>query len=353
MIVYAFTIFLTTITSFITQYIQEAKKNKAGSIFFAIATGFILVFVAGFRWYVGTDYANYANAYESYKAEVWDTIINFEEPGIRIIASLSEYIYDDYATMFLLASLITIGLFVYIIYKYSNSFFVSILLFIFGHGWSESFNGIRQMLASAIIFAGHRFIIEKDFKKYLLIILLASSFHISALPMILLYFIPQTKVTLKKALVLLLVIFVGLNTYEYLFAIINFVTGLFGESLEMTDYLTQEVNILRILVMMAPPALYLLITPKENLSKPDNFYINMLFINAAIYMMSINSAYLARFALYTIPYVTIGLPIILKNSKKSTSIMIMYVALILYLMFWIYDVSTVESLYNFQWIFER
>lgn len=353
LIVYVISVFLTSLTSFITQYIQDIKNNKTAADIFAILTAAILIFVSGFRWYVGTDYANYANAYVRFKEQVWGAIITYNEPGIRVLSLISQYIYDDYASMFFISSIITVGLFVYTMYKYSDSFFISISLYVFGHGWTEAFNGIRQMLASAILFAGHRFILEREFKKYLIIVLLAASFHISALVMIFLYFIPRTKMSLKKVLIILVIVVISISTYEILFDVIDTIMSLFGDSLVMTDYITREINFLRILVMMAPPILYLLIAPRNKFNEKDNFYMNMLFINAAIYMASINSAYLARFALYTIPYVTMGLPIILKYSKKSLGVMAIYIALILYFSFWMFDVSNTESLYNFQWIFGR
>ena len=40
------------------------------------------------------------------------------------------------------------------------------MLYIFIGAWHGSFNGMRQYLAAAILFSGHRFIKERKFKEY-------------------------------------------------------------------------------------------------------------------------------------------------------------------------------------------
>ena len=99
--------------------------------------------------------------------------------------------------------------------------------------------------------------------------------------------------------------------------------------------------------------LYLTITPKDKLSNEDNFYINMLFVNAAIYIMTMNSAFLARFAIYINIYVALGFTKIFKGIDKKEYAIIVYISLILYGVFWGYDIMITPNLRNFQWIFER
>lgn len=321
----------------------------------ALLTAIILIFVAGFRWRVGTDYWTYSSLYSTYKTEVLTSIKTFDEPGIRVVSYVSSLIYDDYAMMFLISSIITIGLFVWTYYRYSDAFFISILLYIFGHGWTGSFNGVRQYIASAILFSGHKYILEKKIWKYLLIVFLASLFHISAAPMILLYFVPQANINKKRIIILLIMTIILFFSYDAIFQVINEVFISLGRETIVGNgaYSTQNINPLRILVMIAPAFLYYFITPKSRLNSKDFFYINMIIINATIFLISINSAYLARFALYTTPYIPIGFPIIFKGVNKKITLNILYFSLVLYLFYWGYDVMITPNLRNFQWIFER
>ena len=361
MAVYLPTLLLITIFSGLVENIQRnknvefLKEKKTYSYYFGLLTIIILILVAGLRWRVGTDYWTYARNYSEYADNWWQSLLNYSEPGIRTLAALSSFIYDDSATMFFIASLITVGLSVWTMFKYSNTFSLSILLYIFVGAWHGSFNGVRQYLACAILFAGHRYIIKREFRKYFLIVFLASTFHISALSMIVLYFVPRRQLKHKDIILLGIFIILGLSLYDPALELVNNVLMNSNRNPLSTEnsYLTQQVSILRIGVMVAPTILYLIINPKDKLRLEDNFYINMLFINASVYIITMNSAYFARFAIYTNIYIALGFPKIFKGVDKKLSLFIIYIALILYAAFWSYEIMITPNLRNFQWIFER
>lgn len=354
MVVYAMTILLVSISAMLSQYFKKKKNNLNISRVFSGLTAVILIVVAGLRWQVGTDYWAYSRNYTRYKNELWDSITSFNEPGINFISYISSLIYDDYATMFFISSLITVGLMVWTNSKYSNSFLVSILLYIFIGAWHGSFNGVRQYLAAAILFAGHRYIIDKQLWKYLFVVILASLFHISALSMIILYFVPKKRLKFKQIISLLVVIVMSIFLYDFIFEIINSVfESNRSSTLVVTDYVTNNVNPLRILVMIAPIILYLFITPKKTLNREDNFYINLLYVNATMYIITAGSTYLARFNIFTTVFLVLSIPRLFKGVDKKTTTFILYITMILYFLFWTYEISLTENVYNFQWIFER
>ena len=283
-------------------------------------------------------YSNIINIYQKNNGQG-----SARNKGLKI--AQGEYIYF---------SVLTIGLFVWTIYKYSDYYLLSVLLLVFIGAWHGSFNGIRQYLACAILFAGHRYILKRDFWKYFLIVILASTFHISALVMILLYFVPRESITIKQSVILIVVIVLGLTGYEYIFNTIDsFLQASDRSVVAIGDYLLQELSIFRILVMVAPPTLYLFLAPKNVMSDEDHFYVNMLFLNAALYIITARSAYLARFTIYTNIYITLGFPRIFKGTDKKTSAFIIYIAMILFSIYWGYEILLSDNLNNFQWIFER
>ena len=57
---------------------------------------------------------------------------------------------------------------------------LSLFVYIASGMYTVSMNGIRQSLAAAIIFAATKYILNGNFKKFLLVILLASTFHQTA-----------------------------------------------------------------------------------------------------------------------------------------------------------------------------
>jgi hypothetical protein len=363
MVVYYITIITTFLTSLLAQSLANEKirnnpiDGQASLInknsFFVFLTFAILTLVAGFRWRVGTDYVQYSRNYDRYILEIREAIISFNEPGINILAKVSSWIYDDYATMFFLAAFITIGLTVKTISKYSTMFTLSILLYIFIGSWHGSFNGVRQFLACAVIFAGHRYIFNREFIKYLFVVLIASAFHISALIMIMLYFTPKIRLKIKHWIFILIGIFVVLYSYEFVFQFVGNFRYDGDQLLETSDYAQRQVSIVRIMVSFAPLLLFFTITSKKNLSNEDLFYINLLFINAAVSLATFNSAYLARFAIYTNIFTTLALPRLLIVNDKNLSFLLRYLIIILYGLFWYIDVRDSSSLYNFQWIFNR
>ena len=133
----------------------------------------ILAGVSALRWRVGTDYVSYSNLYDEYintpaSEWGWDT-----EPGIRILAKIGAQWRDDYAVMFALAAIITVGLIVGALGRHSKAFAFSILLYILTATWQGSFNAVRQYLACAILFAGHRFILERRLIPWVLVVAVA------------------------------------------------------------------------------------------------------------------------------------------------------------------------------------
>ncbi len=356
MTIYFVTVLLVFIFSY-SAYVQKARmpslgnsKEPIGYVFFVFLCATILIGVSGLRYHVGTDYMAYMQGYGIRVANVWKDIATFNEPVLGIIAYISAVIYDDYATMFFNVALFTIALNVRTISKYSSNFFVGIMLYIFIGAWHNSFNGIRQYMAAAVIFAGHRYILEKKFWKYLLVILLASCCHITALVMLPLYFVVNRKVNLKNMILVVGIAVVMRYSYDIFFGIMNSVKG--RDQTEF-EYMQTEVNIFRILVAFAPLVLPLFTRKGFFEDKENRLYFNMLLMNAAFMFATAESAYLARVGIYTEIFATLAFPKILdgmisENKKIWTSII-----MVLYFGFWVYELVGRDSLNNYQWIFER
>lgn len=325
---------------------DQPKYNNV----FVFCVAAILICVSGFRWWVGTDYGGYARAYSIRATLAWDSIFSFNEPGLNIIAKVASIIYNDYVTMFFIAAVITIGLSVITISKYSDMFTYSILLYIFMGCWHSSFNAVRQWLACAILFAGYRLMIERKFWRYLLVVLVASAFHTTALIMLFVYFLAMKKISIINIAFVLVGTIVMLFSYDFVFNVI----GLYkGHELEMAEYMTNSVNIFRVLVTYAPLVLCLFFTRKKVLTTEETFYINILIVNAALMTATLNSAYLARIGIFTNIYSILAFPKLLKTENKRTTQFLKWGIVALYSVFWFIEVSGSRDLNNFRWIFNR
>lgn len=360
---YYITICSVLFTSYIAQTYQNTYKAKSnlktkkqyayGYIVFAFITAAILIFVGGFRFRVGADYGNYTMAYYVRKDQWVEHLLTFDEPGLAVICKLASMIYDDYATMFFICSLITIGMYLITITKYCDeTFIISILLFIFTGSWAGSFGAIRQYLAAAVIFIGHRLILERKFFKYALLILAAMFFHRTAIIMLPVYFIATRKINVRTILILILVVVAIIYSYDSIFDVMSVLKD---EDQAQYEYMQTQVNAFRVLVAFAPIGLYFITSRRRrpHNDKEVNFYSMLLFINAAFLLSTSNSAYLARVAIFTEAFPVIAFPKLLKYEPKATKNLYMAIILVCYFAYFSYQIYCSDALNNFRWIWER
>lgn len=322
-------------------------KNKL-IIFFMVA---ILVLVAGLRYGVGTDYFAYYRGYEQYKKEMLSLL---DEPGIRVIARVSSVIYDDPATMMFLAAAITVILMTVTIVRNSHMYWFSLFLYIFLGCWHGCFNGVRQYLAASVLFAGHCFIKERKLLKWILIVLIAAMFHITAVIGIVFYFYAHIKVSYKNIILSALAAFIGINLYDRIFGMIGFLkNSTFDFEGVGAGYLTNSINPLRIMVAWVPVAFFLLF--RKYYATDNNrmrFYLNMTVLHAVLMTTAMNSTYLGRVGVYTGVYNTITWPFLLEKVERRSRRILIILMVLFYMAYW-YEEASGETLVNFYWIFQR
>lgn len=123
-----------------------------------------------------------------------------KDKGFYFLMSLEKCIFGDSDTIFfLLLAAFQLLIIMWMCRKYSEDYWFSIFLFIASTDYlSWNFNGIRQFTAVVIAYAATPFILKKKYIPGILLILLASTMHQSALLMIPVIFIIQGKAWNKK-----------------------------------------------------------------------------------------------------------------------------------------------------------
>lgn len=151
---------------------------------------FLLVVFASIRNYtIGTDTPNYTSFFRgsiSLDNYVFDPRV---ELGYQFFEYIILTISKQYYSLFIASSLIIVPSILYIIKKYSVNYFISVYIYIAFAFYTVYFNTLRQGIAIAICMLGIYFFINKKLIPYFFVILLASTFHISAWVMLLLYFV--------------------------------------------------------------------------------------------------------------------------------------------------------------------
>ena len=128
-----------------------------------------LVLVSGLRNNIGDTYF-YMHAYNVTEFN-WEYIKNNKDMGFNIFQMILQKYTDDPQVMVFITALITNVLIVFILYKYSRLIELSLYVYITSGMYLVSMNGIRQYLAAAIVFAATKYILDGNWKKYILIVL--------------------------------------------------------------------------------------------------------------------------------------------------------------------------------------
>ncbi|WP_338587934.1 EpsG family protein [Clostridium baratii] len=194
------------------------KINTKKINFFDYVLLLFLILVCGLRENVGTDY----NLYKFYYSNINQN--SRFELGFKDMIIFSNNLGLSYNTFLLIVSAITMCLFYFLIKKYSRKPASSIFYFVVLGYYAYSFNIIRQMLAISISLFGIKYIKEKKFIRYLVVILIASIFHSTALIMIPVYFLLKLKNNIKNNVIIIFLcgIMPFLYTKIFTFIVTNF-----------------------------------------------------------------------------------------------------------------------------------
>lgn len=338
------------IKSVTTDFGGKYRHSKRTMYYYLVVAG-ILIFVAGMRYAVGTDFFAY---YSENVGDEADLLIRFKtlnEPGFYFISWIVRRFGGDGPSVIFVSSMITIGLFAYTIYRNTNRLLMANLLFIFLGCWHGSFNGVRQYLAASIVFAGIQYIKRHEFGKYCLVIGMASLFHSSAILMLFAYFIVHNKVNLRNILIMVGGSIIILSSFEQVMKGASIILD--TEYSDMDSYITQSVNALRVIVAIVPAIFFLIMYWKKRISEEQRLWINFLILNAIMMFTTSNSTYLARMGIYTAPFLTLAIPELIKGLNYNNRKVLSYIIPIMYAFFWWYEVSQSGSLNNFQFIWQR
>ncbi len=327
--------------------LQFVKQKKPNGIFVWLIF-LCFAFVGVFRYGVGVDFFSY------YKTQNWASRFqkgDYNDPGFTIFANLCILVFGEIeGAVTMGAAIVTIALFVFTIAKQSDKLTISLLLFIFIGCFTGMFNGVRQFLAAAILFAGYPYIVSKKIWKWLIVVALASSIHITAILMFFIYFACNLKCNLKLVVGYFLIAVVLLFLYEPLFDIVSTLKQ--EEVSSEYSYMTTRVNTLRVLVQCVPLLMFLFVPKKKINEDPEcKFLFNICLLNSAIAVAAINSAYFSRFSIYTYTFQILMYPKILSRMTKQNAQILSMLLIVCYSIYWVYSIDKDSSLSVFRWIF--
>lgn len=184
----------------------EIWKSKRNTILFLVLSSLAMIAVAGLRAdTVGIDYKQYETYFYQVHDGGWSFLISSAngyriEPGYSLLNYFVSLFTRDVHIFMLVVAVIVITLTAVLLYRVSPIPWIGMFVFASFGFYGNSLSFIRQCIAIAIYLYSIEYIKKKKFVPYLLIILLASTFHKSMLIMIPVYFIARIAVSWKSLL---------------------------------------------------------------------------------------------------------------------------------------------------------
>lgn len=262
------------IVFFVAMFLSEIaviEKNKGNVVTFKIfaVLSFLPVFlISAFRYNVGTDFRNY----ETYFYYVKDgSQLEGIERGYWLLTKVSTLISDDPVAFFFLSSLVVCGFVFVAIYQQSVNPPISIFLFFGTTMYFVSFNGIRQMMASAVLIYCLKYVEQRNLKKFAIGIVLATLFHSSAILFAPVYLLEKIRINPKRIIIFLILM---TGAFPVLDDVIAFISNLLGYSGYFDSrFNTGQFEIWFFLINVCVLALNtVLFKPKENDKRYQCYY---------------------------------------------------------------------------------
>lgn len=261
-------------------------------------------------------------------------------PGFNILNSLIKTAGFSTQSFLMIYSLITNGLYIRFLKRYSSNFLISMFLFITTGVYLFTGAAIKQAFATALALYALDFAIQKKWVRFIAIILLAMTFH----PYVLVYFaVPflMFRPGTRRTYVLMLGTVVGaIIMQKYMGVIVGF-TEAFGDSYSLEEFSGAGVNLFRVAVCNVPLVLLFWFNRKLYLkSDRANCLIgNLTIVNGIIMFLGIfgTANYFARLANFFLCTQAITIPYMLRQMKDKDRKFFTAATIVGYALFFYYE----------------
>lgn len=295
------------IFAYAIRFIWEEKRIKR-KLLAVIVLSVIMVLPVGLSEIQG-DRANYVHHFLDFLPEnpalfLEPVIQYFPESGWEAFNMIIKYFVANDGRVFVIVTSLFIIL--PVVYRFSKDiqlFEVAVFLFMCFGTYLQVENGLRQACATAILVLGYRVLTGKNWVCYFWLVLVAASFHVSALIFLILFPLRYIRVDglfMKASAALSIVLFVLYNPFMrlvcWVFAGSRYVDIYTSWMLDDTSW---GANPLRIIWIGLP--LVIAYFNKEQLEKKEKgfrFIVNISVVNLIISLFATKTWIFARFCFY-------------------------------------------------------
>lgn len=231
-------LFILIISLYVVSIIVSGFIPKKSRNIFVITFNFIILYIIHSLkdWDSLPDLGAYSEIFYDSNMMSYIEQLTFTrfEPGWLLMNRILYNIYPDHIILSLFTSLAIVGSYFVAIRKYSVMPALSILLYILTT-YNQSLFVLRQHMAVAILFFSIRYILNRDFMKFLLIWLMACSLHMTAFIFLPAYFIYSFR--LNKRFLFLTILMCFLMALFFQLIVVFFTSGTY-----IGGYINEEVH---------------------------------------------------------------------------------------------------------------
>ena len=335
--------------------IQQGIRKKVPLAYAIVVFGYFIFWI-GMRKHIADTsvYIEGFNRLSSNFVVAWASIDwDNKGPGWQIFNVIFKcFISDNYTWWLMTIAIISGVCIMVVIRKYSCSFFYSTFLFLTLLTFTWMMNGMRQFVCVAVLFLCCDWIKDGKFIRFIIAVLLMSTFHMSALLMIPIYFVARCKPWDKKiGLFIIGIILICIFAEPFFKGVDSALSGTAYAGATGQFEEDDGVNPLRVLFYAIPPVIAFIFKQKLELYYEKNpiipICVNMSLITAALYLVGVftSGILIGRLPIYSEVYDLILIPYLLHCcfEKDTRKIVTIVYSLVLLLFFYLLGPSFYHS----------
>ncbi|MCL2212276.1 MAG: EpsG family protein [Oscillospiraceae bacterium] len=219
---------------------------------------------------------------------------------------------NNFQIYLLVTSFIPLIIFFCVFYKKSKMLWLSVIIFLGLGFFAATMNLLRQIIAMAIIAIALKYAEEKKIGKFLLCVMFAASFHLTAVVCIPMYFFAHHKINSKNYIKYVFIIVTAFLFSNYIIVILVelYLDGRYTEYLVSGQGYTLLMILLGILIGG-------LLFKRHALLENKHFVViyNLIFLTVVIQVVTLNFSLFVRAGFYYTFFLTLFIPNIINSIK--------------------------------------
>ena len=329
--------------------LKPKKKNTIAITFFLL---FLTLLVALRHESVGNDTLNYINILNRYSGMTWEQLRKETlEFGFWFLNKIISKISNDPQIYFAITAIIT-GAMIYPTYKrLCIDPSLTIVLYCTMSTFVMMFSGIRQMIAIGIGFIAYEFTRKKKIIPFVLMVILACSFHISAFMLTFMYPLYHVKITKKWLYFVVPALTITFVFNDDIFTSLTFIVERF------TGYdgsITQNGSYAMLFLFIAFVA-FSFIIPDEKLLDSETIGLrNFLLLSVVVQIFAPLHMLAMRMNYYYIIFIPLLIPKIIACRRKrfdQVAVLGRYVMVVFFLIYFFWNATFGSNLHVFPYHF--